>query len=171
MKTIGVINLGQINAIKKALLKNTKAHFTPLNEPCEISLVDAVVVPRGQSLLFSKKIVNKKWTNFFKKILSSKKPILAICGGMMVFAKELGEECEGRKTNKILDVRIDNNKINGVFNDWSFTDAPVIKILSSNVKVIFTLKKDIVAVRQNSLFAFTFFDPSGKAYKPFLQGI
>jgi len=183
-KKVGILKFGQFNDIFFALKKRSgdEMEFFLLNvddETLDINDFDGIVLPRGKSLEYSNLLLETRWADFLKKFLLSGKPILTICGSLIVFAKDLGEQCEGRKSLRLVDIRVDNNYLNGFFDvdfvvghcyqNCHFTDAPKISVLSERVEVLAFYQKDIVAIKDGHIFGYTFFDKTGMAYDDFLD--
>lgn len=106
--------------------------------------------------------------------------MLAICGSLICFAKNLGSGCCGRKTFGLLDTEVINDKIDGIYNvvlsnskkiSGDFTDAPILKELEKGVKVKARCSKEIVGIRQVNFWGYSYYDDSGESYKDFVKTI
>ncbi len=185
MKKIGVLNIEQKNDIAKSLQTQIDAQqydleLTSTNLEENFSNLNALVIPRGKSLLYSEILFNEDIKNKIISFVESGKPILLICGSMIVFMKNFGKECDGRKSFKLINAKMDNNVYNGNMKvqlldedtiKGNFTDAPRIYELGVEVKAVAFMDKEVTGIRQNNIFAFTYFDESGKSYNEFLKSI
>jgi glutamine amidotransferase PdxT len=192
MKIIGVLDMAQsvqiIDALKKAVHALGQAdgiEFRLFTNPEDMKHVDALVIPRGSSIMFTRHIFSDAWKHAFENFHRADKPILTICGSAIVFARELGKECEGRSSHHLLSVRVDNNVIDGDCEViagsetnkpvrccmGNFTDAPVFTPLHPEVEVLYTCEAYVVAVRDGSQYAYSFYDETGMAYVPFVKGL
>lgn len=94
--------------------------------------------------------------------IAKEKPILAVCGGMILAGSIPGKACEGRNLLGLIHGKIDNNELDGEYpiilhgkkTNAVFSDGPVISDLSDTAEVIATLADDnrIIAVRDKNVF-------------------
>ena len=181
MIKIGILQEEQKDGIKKALQNEIRrlgadAKLVPVEDESDFASINALVLPRGKSLVYSGLLGNTSLGRAVARF-SKNKPVLAICGSLIACAR-LGKGCVGRKTIRIVDAKVDNGQINGDFKvllkngrrcTGNFTHAPILCALGKNVEKIAEAQGNIVAVRDRNAFGFCYFDKTGKSYAPFIM--
>lgn len=178
---IGILAECQCKDAKKALESAIKRHGFPAKAAYVLasggfSKFDALVLPRGSSMHYSMLVSGKLGARLRK--FARRKPVLAICGALIVCASELGRGCEGREKLCLLRATVDNNCLDGNSSVLlrggkralgSFTDAPVLRRLGRKVAVLARAKGRIVGAQDGNVFGFSYFDATGDSYLPFLE--
>lgn len=181
-KTIGILKFAQWERCYNIFSKicSSGVELVMIDFPEDIRTLDALIIPRGPSLCFSDSFFPNKWKSVIEDFLASDKPLLAICGSLICFAKNLGSGCCGRKTFGLLDTEVINDKIDGIYNvvlsnskkiSGDFTDAPILRGLGKNVEIKAKCGKEIVGIRQSNFWGYSYYDDSGKSYEDFIKSI
>ena len=130
--------------------------------PKELSLIEGLVIPGGESTTISDLMAR---SNFHSpiKTFAKKKPILGTCAGLIMMSKNLSDD--RIKSLDILDISVDRNaygrqidsfidqievSLNGKQNNVlaPFIRAPKINRVGKNVKILSYYKNEPVVVKQ-----------------------
>lgn len=142
-------------AIKNLKLK---VRLIPVRTKEELSQVDALIVPGGESTVLHKLCVQADIFEAIKKVPY----IFGTCAGAIMLAKNIQNKTADQKTFELMDVTIDRNgygrqtdsfekeiktelgKINAIF-----IRAPRIKKVGLQVKILAKLDDEVVACEEN----------------------
>ena len=134
----------------------------------EISKIDALIIPGGESTAIGKLLVKTKINKEIKR-LSGKIPIMGTCAGMVLLAKKVSDGAKEQPLLNLMDIKVKRNafgrqkesfeaeidsklgKIHGVF-----IRAPVIEAAGDEVEILAEYKGKIVMAKQNKNLAAAF---------------
>ena len=148
---------------------------TSVRTPDEISKVDGLVIPGGESTTIGKlSLFNAAFITLKDKI-DQGMPVLGICAGMILLSKTVKDKVVGKIDQPlldILDIKLERNSFgrqresfesdislnsigiptfNGVF-----IRAPSISDVGSDVEVLSTFNEKIIAVKKNNIIGVAF---------------
>jgi len=143
--------------------------------PDHISAVDDLIVPGGESTMMGQLSMVNGAMNALKENIESGMPVLGICAGMILLAKNSKERVVG-STKKplldVLDVEIERNSFGRQKDSFQaeisldpigissfqgvFIRAPAILTSGSNVEVLSKFNEKIIAVKQGNILATSF---------------
>lgn len=169
---VGVISLQGDYLLQKRLLEETlsasygayqsKVQVETIRTASGLHLCDALLLPGGWSNLQSRLMDEAGLTPGILQARRKNKPILAVCAGMVLAGTRPGEGCEDRRMLGLIDVRIDNNMLNGrkrvhlpggTSFEALFSNGPIAVDLGPGVRTIAQLDDErVVAARQENVF-------------------
>jgi 5'-phosphate synthase pdxT subunit len=117
VKIIGVLDVqGDItenvdvlcSAVEKSGLK---ARVVAVNTPGEVETLDALVLPGGESTTLGKLLRTYGIDRSIKKIASKGVPIMGMCAGLILMAKDGGSQAEKSRQSLLglMDIKVDRN--------------------------------------------------------------
>lgn len=128
----------------------------------DLGLCDALLLPGGWSNLQSSLMDEAGLSPRILDAQSEEKPILAVCAGMVLAGTRPGEGCEHRRLLGLIDVRIENNMLNGKkcvhlvagpHFEALFSNGPLAVDLGPEVETLAHLDGgEVVAARQGNVF-------------------
>jgi len=167
---VGVLALQGDYSKHIQVLKMLDFEVLEVRYPNDLSLIDGLVIPGGESTTISDLMTR---VNFHEtiKIFAEKKPILGTCAGLILMSKNISDDRV--LSLDILDVSIDRNaygrqvdsftdkikvSLNGNVHNVSaaFIRAPKINKVGSNVKILSYYNNEPVAVKQGHHLGLTF---------------
>ena len=159
---VGVLALQGDYSKHIQVLKMLDFEVLEVRYPNDLSLIDGLVIPGGESTTISDLMTR---VNFHEtiKMFAEKKPILGTCAGLILMSKNISDDRV--LSLDILDVSIDRNaygrqvdsftdkikvSLNGNVHNVSaaFIRAPKINKVGSNVKILSYYKNEPVVVKQ-----------------------
>lgn len=172
-------NLSATNLALKEMSMEGKA--IPVKYADEISKVDGLIIPGGESTVIGTLAKLSGTTQVIKDRVDSGMPVLGTCAGMIMLAKRAYDKVVGETKQQllnVLDVVVERNAF-GRQNDSFESDlkikmigdegfkgvfirAPVVAETGKGVDVVSTLDSRIVAVKQGNII--------GTAFHPELSG-
>ena len=148
---------------------------TKVMTPEEISAIDGLVIPGGESTTIGQLSLVNGSLKILKEKIENGMPVFGICAGMILLSKTANDRIVG-KTNQplldVLDIKLERNsfgrqkesfeadismdsidipKFNGVF-----IRAPAISEVSSDVEVLSKINEKIVAVKKGNIIGTSF---------------
>jgi 5'-phosphate synthase pdxT subunit len=185
---IGVIALQGDYLLQKTTLESmlrdsfgeqrNRFQVTTIRSPAALSRCDALLLPGGWSNLQSALLEATGLASEIFEETRKGKPILAICAGMVLAGSRPGRDCEDRKLLGLIDVRIDNNVLNGEKHvtlsggrtfEALFSNGPIASELGPDVEIIARLDDGtVVAARQDNVFISAYHEGPG-AHERFLD--
>jgi 5'-phosphate synthase pdxT subunit len=162
-----------VNLMNRAIQEvNVKGKTTIVEGKEDISDIDALIIPGGESTTISK-MLNK--SGLFELIINKVKkenlPIMGTCAGCVLLAKEIIDSNIDIRTLQAMDIQVKRNafgrqresfeqelKIKGFSEPYHavFIRAPVITKINGNCEVLSKKDGKIVAARQNNYLALSF---------------
>lgn len=136
----------------------------------ELSVVDGLILPGGESTTMSKLIDIFDLRQSLFNFADSGKPVFGTCAGMIMLAKEVIDSASGQRSLGVMDIAVRRNAFGSQLDSFetkitfdekvvsvAFIRAPIVETLGPNVKVLSRLDNGaVVAVRQDNLLAAAF---------------
>ena len=178
---LGVLSIqGDVNenilSIKAAIdALDIDGTVTSVRTPDEISKVDGLVIPGGESTTIGQLSLFNGALKILKEKIEQGMPVLGICAGMILLSKTAKDKVVGKIDQPlldILDIKLERNSFgrqresfesdislnsigiptfNGVF-----IRAPSISDVGSDVEILSKFNEKIVAVKKNNVIAVAF---------------
>jgi len=179
--TFGVLSiqgdvLENILSVKAAIdALDVDATVTAVRTPDEISKVDALVIPGGESTTIGQLSKFNGSLKILKEKIEQGMPVLGICAGMVLLSNNANDKVVGKIDQpllNILDIKLERNsfgrqresfesdisldsigipKFNGVF-----IRAPSISDVGSDVEILSKFNEKIIAVKKNNVIGVAF---------------
>ena len=148
---------------------------TSVKTPDELSKVDALVIPGGESTTIGQLSKFNGSLKILKEKIEQGMPVLGICAGMVLLSNNANDKVVGKIDQpllNILDIKLERNsfgrqresfesdisldsigipKFNGVF-----IRAPSISEIGSDVEVLSKFNEKIIAVKKNNVIGVAF---------------
>ncbi|MEP6665981.1 MAG: pyridoxal 5'-phosphate synthase glutaminase subunit PdxT [Nocardioidaceae bacterium] len=174
--TIGVLALQGDVREHLRMFADAGVNALPVRRPSELALVDAMVIPGGESTTMHKLATVFELWEPLRQRLSSGMPALGTCAGMILLADRIEGGIDGQQTLGGLDVVVRRNafgrQVDSFESDVDFTPfdepfhalfirAPWVEKVGAGVDVLATVASGpsagrIVAVRQDATMATSF---------------
>lgn len=154
---------------------NMKGKVISVRYPDEISKVDGLIIPGGESTVMGLLLsIKHGLLDSITKVLQNRIPIMGTCAGMIVLAKKSYDKVVGNKKQLLLgalDIEIERNsfgrqydsfestlEISGIGNDFKgiFIRAPTVISTGSHVQILSKFDGKIVAVQQENIIGTSF---------------
>ncbi len=179
--TFGVLSiqgdvLENILSVKAAINElGVDGTVTAVRTPDEISKVDGLVIPGGESTTIGQLSKFNGSLKILKEKIEQGMPVLGICAGMVLLSNDVNDKVVGKIDQpllNILDIKLERNsfgrqresfesdislnsigipKFNGVF-----IRAPSISEIGSDVEVLSKFNEKIIAVKKNNVIGVAF---------------
>ena len=179
--TVGVLSiqgdiLENILSVKAAIdALDIDGTVTSVKTPEEISKVDGLVIPGGESTTIGQLSVVNGSLNIIKEKIEQGMPVLGICAGMVMLSKTAQDKVVGKIDQpllEILDIKLERNSFgrqresfetdisltslgiptfNGVF-----IRAPSISDVGSDVEILSKFNEKIIAVKKDNIIGVAF---------------
>ncbi len=179
--TFGVLSiqgdvLENILSVKAAIdALDVDATVTAVRTPDEISKVDGLVIPGGESTTIGQLSKFNGSLKILKEKIEQGMPVLGICAGMVLLSNNANDKVVGKIDQpllNILDIKLERNsfgrqresfesdisldsigipKFNGVF-----IRAPSISDVGSDVEILSKFNEKIIAVKKNNVIGVAF---------------
>jgi 5'-phosphate synthase pdxT subunit len=136
----------------------------------EISSVDGLILPGGESTTISKLIDIFSLRAALTDFIGSGKPVFGTCAGMIMLAKEVLDAASGQRSLEAMDISVRRNAFGSQLDSFeteisfarnpanvAFIRAPIVERVGPGVEVLSTLPSGaVVAVREGNLLATAF---------------
>ena len=136
----------------------------------ELSSVDGLVLPGGESTTISKLIDIFSLRESLAEFIASGKPVFGTCAGMIMLAKEVLDAASGQRSLEAMDISVRRNAFGSQLDSFeteisfdgkpanvAFIRAPIVERVGPGVEVLSTLPSGaVVAVRAGNLLATAF---------------
>ena len=166
-------NISSVNAAIDAL--GIDGTVTAVRTPDEISKVDGLVIPGGESITIGHLSTINGSLKILKDKIEQGMPVLGICAGMILLSKTVNDKIVGKIDQpllNILDIKLERNSFgrqresfesdislnsigiptfNGVF-----IRAPSIFDVGSDVEILSKFNEKIIAVKKNNIIGVAF---------------
>jgi 5'-phosphate synthase pdxT subunit len=169
--TIGVLALqGAFRAHAERLL-TIGAHVAEVRTPAQLELVDALVMPGGESTTMSNLLTSSGLTDPIAERIAEHMPVFGTCAGMILLADEILDGRPDQQSFRALDITVRRNgygrQINSFETDLAidgldspfhgvFIRAPRVESVGSDVEVLARYADDAVLVRHGNVMAASF---------------
>jgi 5'-phosphate synthase pdxT subunit len=168
---IGVLAVQGAFAEHLAVLRKLKAEALPVRLPLELTSLDGLIIPGGESTTISRLMRDYDLSDKIRKLAIGGLPILGTCAGLIILAKESSDSKV--ETLGLMDIVVRRNAFGRQRESFEaelaipalggkpfpgvFIRAPIIERAIGNVAVLSRLDNStIVAARQEKLIATAF---------------
>lgn len=166
--TVGVLAIQGDYEAHKAVLRRLGADVILVRKPEQLDLIDAIVIPGGESSTFLNFLAERGFLNKLREFVSTK-PAFGTCAGAILLAKEV--ENPPQESLGVLDIRVRRNAYGRQIDssirqartqlgekplEMVFIRAPKITGTGKGVEVLAAEGADPVLVRQGKIMAATF---------------
>ncbi|MCK4928417.1 MAG: pyridoxal 5'-phosphate synthase glutaminase subunit PdxT [Methanosarcinales archaeon] len=145
----------------------------PVRHSGTIPTCDAIILPGGESTTLGRLMAREGIDVEIKEAAAAGKPIMGTCAGLVLLAKEGGEQAErtGQHLLGLMDISVDRNAFGGQRESFEvalevsildspynaiFIRAPVITSAKSGVEILASFNSQIVAAKQGNVIALSF---------------
>ena len=159
--------------VKKTLEKlNIPGSVIIVKDPTEIDIINALILPGGESTTISNILFKSKlYNSISKRISKNNLPIMGTCAGCVLLASELSDEFMDVKLLSAMDMKVKRNafgrqkesfeqdiKIKDFSKPYNavFIRAPAIEKVWNNCEVLARINKKIVMAKQDKFLALSF---------------
>jgi pyridoxal 5'-phosphate synthase pdxT subunit len=136
----------------------------------DLSSVDGLILPGGESTTISKLIDIFGLRNSLTEFIASGKPVFGTCAGMIMLAQEVLDAASGQRSLEAMDISVRRNAFGSQLDSFeteilfdgkslnvAFIRAPIVERVGPDVKVLSKLPSGaVVAVRSGNLLATAF---------------
>lgn len=170
--TVGVLALQGDVAEHLHVLKDLGCNTVEVRTPAQLSSLDALVIPGGESTTIYKLAVIFGMLEPLKLAISSGLPVLGTCAGLILLAREILDPASGQQSFGGLDISVRRNAFGNQNDSFetevavtgietivraAFIRAPIVEEVSADVEVIASLPSgQIVGVRQGKVIGISF---------------
>lgn len=168
---VGVLGLQGDFREHVAALKECGANVSIVRRPAELALVDALVLPGGESTAIANLARSFDLLEPIKQRISNGMPVYGSCAGMILLADRVLDAADGQETFGGLDITVRRNAFGRQVDSFEtdlefqgigsppiravFIRAPWVESVGPGVEVLATFEH-AVAVRQGALLATSF---------------
>ncbi|MCL7475646.1 MAG: pyridoxal 5'-phosphate synthase glutaminase subunit PdxT [Methanosarcinales archaeon] len=163
-----------ISAAKGALKEmRVPGEVLPVRHSGTIPTCDAIIIPGGESTTLGRLMAREGIDREIKKAAAAGKPIMGTCAGLVLLAKDGGDQSRrtGQHLLGIMDISVDRNAFGGQRESFEvplevsiletpynaiFIRAPVITHIKPGVEVLASFDDYIVAAKQGNVIALAF---------------
>lgn len=168
MTTIGVLNLQGATAEHKKQLESLGVNAVFVKKPEQLNEIDGLIIPGGESTAIGKLMKRYGFIDPIQEFASLKKPIFGTCAGLVLVAKDIGEE---ESHLNLMDITVQRNGFGRQVDSFEvelpvkgieqpipavFIRAPYVEQVGDGVEVLATVDDKIVAAKQNNLLVSSF---------------
>lgn len=166
---VGVLALQGGVAEHIALLNGIGAQTQLVRTPANLSGIDAIVLPGGESSTIDRLLRIFSLTDPLREALLGGLPALATCAGLITLATEIADPAPGQQSLGILDITVQRNAFGAQVESEeavvdtvdgpvraAFIRAPIVTRVGPDVEVIAEHRGQIVGVRQGNITAVAF---------------
>jgi 5'-phosphate synthase pdxT subunit len=154
------------------VLKRLGVEHIPVKRPGELTDLDGLILPGGESTVFQK--LSQAYGLFepIKDAIAAGLPVFGTCAGLIMLANEIEDGIAGQQTFGGLDVVVRRNAFGGQLDSFetelafagitgpvraAFIRGPVIERVGADVEILSQLHDGrVVAVRQKNLLGISF---------------
>jgi 5'-phosphate synthase pdxT subunit len=163
-----------ISAAEKALKEmELKGEVIPVRHSGTIPTCDAFILPGGESTTLGRLMAREGIDVEIKEAAAAGKPIMGTCAGLVLLAKDGGEQVlrTEQKLLGLMDISVDRNAFGGQRESFEipldvsmldspynvvFIRAPVITRVGPDVEVLASFNDKIVAAKQGNILGLAF---------------
>ena len=167
---IGVLALQGAFAEHIKVLTDLNIEAVPVRLPSNLTGIDALIVPGGESTTIAKLLADYALKEPIKNLVQQGLPVFGTCAGMVLLAKKVvGSEVE---TLGVMDIEIKRNAFGRQLDSFEadlpmpvlggkefhgiFIRAPVVQRTEAGVEILCQINNNAVAVRQDKMLACAF---------------
>ena len=170
-RVVGVLALQGAFEAHQHVLRDLGVETVQVRTPAELELVDALVMPGGESTTMSHLLVTSGLFESIDARLKQGMPVFGTCAGMILLAKGVLDGRSDQKSFGAIDIDVKRNaygrqidsfetdiEIDGLVEDFHavFIRAPQIARCGEGVTVLARHGQDIVLARQGSVMVASF---------------
>ena len=170
-RVVGVLALQGAFEAHQHVLRDLGVETLQVRTPAELELVDALVMPGGESTTMSHLLVTSGLFESIDARLKQGMPVFGTCAGMILLAKGVLDGRSDQKSFGAIDIDVKRNaygrqidsfetdiEIDGLVEDFHavFIRAPQIARCGEGVTVLARHGEDIVLARQGSVMVASF---------------
>ncbi|MEY4025493.1 MAG: glutamine amidotransferase subunit PdxT [Actinomycetota bacterium] len=170
-RVVGVLALQGAFEAHQHVLRDLGVETVQVRTPAELELVDALVMPGGESTTMSHLLVTSGLFESIDARLNQGMPVFGTCAGMILLAKGVLDGRSDQKSFGAIDIDVKRNaygrqidsfetdiEIDGLVEDFHavFIRAPQIARCGEGVTVLARHGEDIVLARQGSVMVASF---------------
>ncbi len=150
-----------------------RGEVLPVRHSGTIPTCDAIILPGGESTTLGRLMAREGIDIEIKEAAAAGKPIMGTCAGLVLLAKDGGEQVirTGQKLLGLMDISVDRNAFGGQRESFEipleisildsaynvvFIRAPVITRVGPDVEVLARFNDKIVAARQGNILGLAF---------------
>ncbi|MFB5631600.1 MAG: pyridoxal 5'-phosphate synthase glutaminase subunit PdxT [Nitrosopumilaceae archaeon] len=165
-----------ISSIESALKElGTKGNVTQVKTPEQISTLDGLIIPGGESTMIGQLSLVNGSLKHIKEKIESGMPVFGICAGLILLSKNAKDRVIGNTDQPLLDlldVKVERNSFGRQRDSFEakisldpvnissfhgvFIRAPSISEVGNNVEILSKFNEKIVAVKQGNILATAF---------------
>lgn len=168
MTTIGVLDLQGATAEHKKQLESLGVDAVYIKKPEQLKEIDGLVIPGGESTAIGKLMKRYGFIEPIQEFASQGNPIFGTCAGLVLVAKDIGEE---ESHLNLMDISVQRNGFGRQVDSFEvelpvagieqpvpavFIRAPYVESVGAGVEVLATVDDKIVAAKQNHLLVSSF---------------
>lgn len=168
MTTIGVLDLQGATAEHKKQLESLGVQAVYIKKPEQLKEIDGLIIPGGESTAIGKLMKRYGFIEPIQEFAAQDKPIFGTCAGLVLVAKDIGEE---ESHLNLMDITVQRNGFGRQVDSFEvdlpvkgieepipavFIRAPYIEKAGDSVDVLATVEDKIVAAKQNRLLVTSF---------------
>lgn len=168
---VGVLALQGAFEAHQLVLRNLGVETVQIRTPAELELVDALVMPGGESTTMSHLLVTSGLFESIDSRLKQGMPVFGTCAGMILLAKGVLDGRSDQKSFGAIDIDVKRNaygrqidsfetdiEVDGLVEDFHavFIRAPQISRCGEGVTVLARHGQDIVLARQGTVMVAAF---------------
>ncbi len=150
-----------------------RGEVLPVRHSGTIPSCDAIILPGGESTTLGRLMAREGIDIEIKEAAAAGKPIMGTCAGLVLLAKDGGEQVirTGQQLLGLMDISVDRNAFGGQRESFEiplevsmldspynvvFIRAPVITRVGPDVEVLASFNDKIVAARQGNILGLAF---------------
>jgi 5'-phosphate synthase pdxT subunit len=168
MITIGVLDLQGATTEHKKQLESLGVDALLVKKPEQLKEIDGLIIPGGESTAIGKLMKRYQFIEPIQEFSALDKPIFGTCAGMVLVAKDIGEE---ESHLNLMDITVQRNGFGRQRDSFEvdlpvegieqpiptvFIRAPYVESVGEGVEVLATYEDTIVAAKQNHLLVSSF---------------
>ncbi len=170
-KVVGVLALQGAFDNHERMLGELDVATHEVRTPQDLSVVDALIMPGGESTTMSQLLESSELFEPLKKMIDEGMPVFGTCAGMILLAKTIIDGRDDQVSFNAIDIEVQRNAygrqidsfeaeiqvehLDGVFHAV-FIRAPRIVKLAPNVEVLAKYGSDIVLAKQKNVLVAAF---------------
>ena len=168
MTTIGVLDLQGATAEHKKQLESLGVQAIFIKKPEQLEEIDGLIIPGGESTAIGKLMRRYGFIEPIQEFAAQKHPIFGTCAGLVLVAKDIGEE---ESYLNLMDITVQRNGFGRQVDSFEvdlpvkgieepipavFIRAPYVEKAGDDVEVLATVDDKIVAAKQNHILVSSF---------------
>jgi 5'-phosphate synthase pdxT subunit len=168
---VGILALQGAFAVHEEMLQSLGADTVQVRTPQDLGLVDALVMPGGESTTMSHLLNTSQLFDPIAERIDSAMPVFGTCAGMILLAKSIGSGRPDQRFYGAIDIDVERNaygrqvesfetelNVRGLQSPFHamFIRAPQVVRLGADVEVLSTHEDKVVLARQCSVMVASF---------------